>query len=103
MPALAADKLKIGFISTLSGPNSALGVDIRDAFNLALKMKDGKLGGLPVEMIFADDQLNPDQGKLAADRMLMCRRVRRDGPGVTSRVAAGRPWAIFRKRCERRG
>ncbi len=70
MPAFAADKLKIGFISTLSGPNSALGVDIRDAFNLVLKMKDGKLGGLPVEMIFADDQLNPDQGKLAADRMV---------------------------------
>ena len=70
MPAFAADKFKIGFISTLSGPNSALGVDIRDAFNLALKMKDGKLGGLPVEMIFADDQLNPEQGKLAADRMV---------------------------------
>jgi len=48
MPALAADKLKFGFTSTLSGPNSALGDDIRDAFNLALKMKGGKLGGLPV-------------------------------------------------------
>jgi len=28
-------KVKIGFISTLSGPSAALGVDIRDAFLLA--------------------------------------------------------------------
>ena len=69
-PAFAADRIKIGFLSTLSGPNSALGVDIRDAFNLALKMRDGKLGGLPVEMIFGDDQLNPDQGKLVAERFI---------------------------------
>ena len=30
MPALAADKVKIGFVSTLSGPSAALGVDIRE-------------------------------------------------------------------------
>ncbi|MCX7152384.1 MAG: ABC transporter substrate-binding protein, partial [Proteobacteria bacterium] len=69
-PAFAADKIKIGFLSTLSGPNSALGVDIRDAFNLAVKMRDGKLGGLPVEMLYGDDQLNPDQGKLVAERFI---------------------------------
>jgi hypothetical protein len=34
-PTLAADKVKIGFVSTLSGPSAALGVDIRDAFMLA--------------------------------------------------------------------
>ena len=32
----AADKVKIGFISTLSGPSAALGVDIRDGFQLAV-------------------------------------------------------------------
>ena len=32
----AADKVKIGFISTLSGPNAAIGGDIRDGFNLAV-------------------------------------------------------------------
>ena len=31
----AADKVKVGFVSTLSGPSSALGVDIRDGFLLA--------------------------------------------------------------------
>jgi len=47
--AHAADKFKIGFISTLSGPLSVLGIDIRDGFNLALKDSNNTLGGLPVE------------------------------------------------------
>eukprot|EP01031_Cornospumella_fuschlensis_P010001 gene10001-12259_t len=48
--AQAADKLKVGFLSTLSGPGAGLGVDIRDGFALGLKHSGGKLGGLPVEM-----------------------------------------------------
>jgi branched-chain amino acid transport system substrate-binding protein len=35
VPAHAADKVKVGFVSTLSGPSSALGIDIRDGFLLA--------------------------------------------------------------------
>jgi len=31
----------------LSGPGAALGVDMRDAFLLAVKLGGGKLGGLP--------------------------------------------------------
>ena len=49
--AQAADKVKIGFISTLSGPNASIGIDIRDAFNLAIKLNGGKLGGLPAEVL----------------------------------------------------
>ena len=55
----AANELKIGYLSTLSGPAGAIGVEIRDGFNLALKMAGGKLGGLPTEVVFADDTLNP--------------------------------------------
>ena len=58
--AQAADELKIGFLSTLSGPAGSIGIEIRDGFNLALKLAGGKLGGLPTEVIFADDALNPD-------------------------------------------
>ena len=47
--AQAANELKIGFLSTLSGPAGTIGVEIRDGFNLALKMAGGKLGGLPTE------------------------------------------------------
>jgi len=61
--ALAADKVKVGFVSTLSGPSSALGVDIRDGFLLAVKLNGGKLGGLPAEVLVSDDQFKPDVGK----------------------------------------
>lgn len=68
--AWAADKVKIGLLSTLSGPGAGLGVDIRDGFNLALKQAGGKFGGLPVELVIADDQQNPDVAKQTADRLL---------------------------------
>lgn len=63
IPAAAADKVKIGFVSTLSGPSSALGGDIRDGFLLGVKLNGGKLGGLPAEVIVSDDQFKPDVAK----------------------------------------
>ncbi len=65
----AADKVKIGFISTLSGPGGVLGVAIRDGFNLALEHTGGKIGGLPVELIIEDDQQKPDVAKQLADKL----------------------------------
>ncbi|MGE8639793.1 MAG: ABC transporter substrate-binding protein, partial [Achromobacter sp.] len=49
----AADKVKVGLLTTLSGPGSALGNEIRDGFNLALQHTGGKLGGLPAEVVVA--------------------------------------------------
>src|SRR5881275_715322 len=73
--AHAASELKIGFLSTLSGPAGGIGIEIRDGFNLALKLSGGKLGGLPTEVIFADDTLNPDTGRQLAERLLKRDRV----------------------------
>ena len=73
--AHAANELKIGYLSTLSGPAGAIGVEIRDGFNLALKMAGGKLGGLPTEVVFADDTLNPETGKQLAERLIKRDRV----------------------------
>jgi branched-chain amino acid transport system substrate-binding protein len=73
--AQAADQLKIGFLSTLSGPAGGIGIEIRDGFNLALKMAGGRLGGLPTEVVFADDTLNPEVGKQLAERLLKRDRV----------------------------
>jgi len=69
-PGLAADKVKVGFVSTLSGPGAGLGVDIRDGFQLAVKQLGGKLGNLPAEVIVADDQQSPDTAKQAVDKFL---------------------------------
>ncbi|MEW5422768.1 ABC transporter substrate-binding protein [Amorphus sp. 3PC139-8] len=67
-PAFAQDSVKIGFITTLSGPAGYLGQDILDGFKLA--MKDGSLGGVPVELMVEDDGLKPANGRQTADRLL---------------------------------
>ena len=66
----AADKVKVGFVSTLSGPSAALGVDIRDGFQLAVKLNGGKLGGLPADVLVNDDQFKPDVGKQLFERLV---------------------------------
>jgi len=74
-PVHASDKVKVGMLSTLSGPGAGLGIDIRDGFNLALKHAGGKFGGLPVEVIVADDQAKPDAARQTADRLVKQEKV----------------------------
>jgi branched-chain amino acid transport system substrate-binding protein len=69
-PALAADKVTVGFITTLSGPQSVMGTQMKDSADLALEMLGGKIGGLPAEIVYGDDQQKPDVGRQLADRML---------------------------------
>jgi branched-chain amino acid transport system substrate-binding protein len=68
--ASAQQPLKIGFITTLSGPIGYVGADMRDAFQLAIDLQGGTLGGVPVQMVVEDDGLKPGQGKQIADRMI---------------------------------
>jgi len=76
MPAAqAADKVKIGLISTLSGPSAALGVDIRDGFQLAVKLNGGKLGGLPADVLVGDDQFKPDVARQLAEKHVKLDKV----------------------------
>ena len=69
-PALAADPVKVGMITTLSGGGASLGIDIRDGFELALMQRDGKLGGMPAELIVVDDARKVENAKQIAQRML---------------------------------
>lgn len=68
--ASAAEPVKIGMITTLSGGGSALGIDIRDGFLLAVEHGGGKLGGHPVEVIVEDDGRKPEKAKEIADRLI---------------------------------
>ncbi|OGA20258.1 MAG: ABC transporter substrate-binding protein [Betaproteobacteria bacterium RIFCSPLOWO2_02_FULL_63_19] len=74
-PAHAADKIKIGFITTLSGPAGIIGKHMKDSVELALQHLGGKVGGLQTEVIFGDDQRKPDVGKQVAEEMLKKDRV----------------------------
>src|SRR5215217_2019127 len=58
--AAAQDKVKVGILTTLSGPPAALGVQQRNGFQLALKSLGNKLGGRDVELVVQDDELKPD-------------------------------------------
>ena len=75
LPARAqASGLRIGLLTTLSGPSAGLGRDTVDGFNLGIKHAGGRLGGLATEVISADDQLKPDVGKATAERMVQTRQ-----------------------------
>src|SRR5262249_40966462 len=54
------EKLKIGLITTLSGPAASLGNQQRNGLQLALKSLGNKLGGREVELLVQDDELKPD-------------------------------------------
>jgi len=74
-PALAQQKVKIGFITTLSGPAGVIGADMKNSVELALEHLGHKVGGLPAEVIYGDDQFKPDVGKQVAEEMLKKHQV----------------------------
>src|ERR1700761_8108872 len=70
-PAVYAQSpLKIGFIATLSVPAGALGQDQYDAFMMVVEANGGKLGGVPVQILKEDDQLKPDVGVQALQKLV---------------------------------
>ncbi len=74
-PAVAADTIKIGFVSTFSGPTAVIGNDMRNSFELALDHMGRKMGGLPVEVIYEDDGQKPDVGKQKTEKLIQSDKV----------------------------
>jgi branched-chain amino acid transport system substrate-binding protein len=74
-PAMAADSVKIGFVSTFSGPTAVIGNDMRNSFELALDHMGRKMGGLPVEVIYEDDTFKPDVGKQKTEKLILSDKV----------------------------
>jgi branched-chain amino acid transport system substrate-binding protein len=72
-----AEDLTIGMITTLSGPGSGLGIDVRDGFNLALSDLGGKFGDFDAKVIEVDDQRKPDVAVQLTERLL-----ERDGADI---------------------
>src|SRR5580765_9003177 len=75
-PSVAQQKtVKIGFISSFSGPVAAIGNDMRNSFELALDHLGRKLGGMPVEVIYEDDAFKPEVGKQKTDKLIESDKV----------------------------
>jgi len=75
LPAAAQQKVKIGFITTLSGPAAVNGEPMKNSVELALDHLGRKMAGLDVEVIYGDDQFKPDVGKQVADEMVKKHQV----------------------------
>ena len=74
--AVAQSKsVKIGFVSTFSGPTASIGNDMRNSFELALDHLGRKIGGLPVEVIYEDDTQKPDVGKQKTEKLIESDKV----------------------------
>ena len=75
-PAAAQQKtVKIGFIGTFSGPAAALGADMRNSFEVGLDHVGRKIGGLPVEVIYEDDQIKPEVGVQKTQKLIESDKV----------------------------
>src|SRR6202163_3122247 len=74
-PAMAADSIKIGFVSTFSGPTATIGNDMRNSFELALDHMGRKMVGKPVEVIYEDDTFKPDVGKQKTEKLILSDHV----------------------------
>src|ERR1700719_39628 len=68
--AFAGDTVKIGFVSTFSGPTAVIGNDMRNSFELALDHLGRRIGGLPVEVVYEDDQQKPEVGKQKTQKLI---------------------------------
>jgi len=73
--ALAQSTIKIGFISTFSGPQAAIGQDMRRSAELAVEHLGGMAGGKKIELIFEDDQFKPDVGKQKSEKLVQQDKV----------------------------
>lgn len=74
-PASAGDTIKIGFVSTFSGPTAVIGNDMRNSFELALDHIGRKMDGKPVEVIYEDDGQKPDVGKQKTEKLVQSDKV----------------------------
>jgi branched-chain amino acid transport system substrate-binding protein len=73
--AQAGDTIKIGFVSTFSGPTAVIGNDMRNSFELALDHLGRKMGGKAVEVIYEDDAQKPDVGKQKTEKLVQSDKV----------------------------
>jgi branched-chain amino acid transport system substrate-binding protein len=68
--AHAQQPVKIGYVGVFSGPAGALGQDMYDGFMLVVNRNGSKLGGVPVEVIRKDSQLEPVVGNQVVEELI---------------------------------
>lgn len=80
--AASQTPVKIGFVGELSGPQAAVGQDQYDGFMLAVERNNGRLGGVPVDIIKEDSQLKPEVANQVVRKL-----IEKDGVSVITGVS----------------
>jgi branched-chain amino acid transport system substrate-binding protein len=68
--AQAADQVKLGLMTPLSGPISPAGAETKRGVDLALEELGNKLGGVPVKYTVVDDKTNPAEAVQGASKLI---------------------------------
>jgi branched-chain amino acid transport system substrate-binding protein len=98
-----ANELRIGFVNTDTGSGAILGQHFRRGWLLGLEhqgwMKDGdRLGGVATRIFYGDDQLKPETGLRAAEKMLTADRVHIVAGFIWSNVLLAAQQMVFERK-----
>ena len=76
-PAGAAEPIKIGAITTLTGWAGFLGTSAKECLEVAVAQINAKGGvlGRPIEVLYEDDQSNPTNSVIAATKLIRDKKV----------------------------
>ena len=66
-----AETIKIGFVTTLTTGGAVIGNDMKKAVELAVETIGGKMGDFDVEIVFGDDEFNPEKGRAATEQLVL--------------------------------
>jgi branched-chain amino acid transport system substrate-binding protein len=89
-PLLAAEPIKIGLVTALSGQSALAGESISRGAQLAIdeiNAKGGLLGGRQLELVRRDDESNPAKGVIAARELIFKEKVAAIIGGLDTPVA----------------
>lgn len=64
------EKFKIGGVISLSGPYGLLGEDMRRGVQIAIEERGGKVLGVPIEMVWEDDETKPQPAVQKATKLI---------------------------------
>jgi branched-chain amino acid transport system substrate-binding protein len=71
----AEGKVRVGVVTTLSGPNAIVGGEQKDGYELALDHLGRKMGGSAVELLYEDDQQKPEIAKQVTEKLIQSSKV----------------------------
>jgi branched-chain amino acid transport system substrate-binding protein len=70
--APSGDPIRVGALTSLNGPFTPWGLQVRDGMQLAVDEinADGGVDGRPLELVVVDDQSDPDEGTSGLERLV---------------------------------